>query len=366
MDEIRGLEVVRRRPGMYVGDVDDGGGLHHLIREVVGNVVDLPLSRLGTELHIDGARTRRSPCATTGRAFRSTDGAPLLEKTCTAVHNGGTFDGHVRQFMSRPPGTRIIGCRSRSVSRSSMRCRPGSRSRRPARRALDPAFERGNATGELRQLGPAMDEGTSIRFQPDPEIFGSIELDVQQVRERLHQLAWLHPLLRVRFEGERLVARGALPAWAGQLAAERAPVDASFASYGTHDGVFVDVALAWAGSAEPLVRSFVNTQETRRGTHVDGIWRGLLDPFRQCRPFASGIGKMCEAMSPGLVALVQVGLHSPCFGGPTREHLTSPVAGEAVARARASELPDAVWRDKQLRKLLESRLGFTWPPKPPS
>ena len=69
------------------------------------------------------------------------------------------------------------------------------------------------------------------------------------------------------------MARGGLPAWAGQLAAR--PIDGTFAVHGTHDGVFVDLALAWAGSAEPLVRSFVNTQETRSGTHVDGIWRGL-------------------------------------------------------------------------------------------
>ena len=71
-------------------------------------------------------------------------------------------------------------------------------------------------------------------------------------------------------------------------------------------------------------------------------------------------------MSPGLVALVHVGLRSPRFGNPTREHLTSPAAADAVARILASELPWGFWRDMQLRELLQSRLGFAWSPKPPA
>lgn len=225
-------------------------------------------------------------------------------------------------------------------------------------------FERGDARTELRQLGPATSEGTTIRFQPDPEIFRSIAIDMPLVRERLQQLAWLHPLLRVWFHGERLVTRGGLPAWAGQLAAR--PIDGTFAVHGTHDGVFVDLALAWAGSAEPVIRSFVNTQETRTGTHIDGIWRGLVTFARQVKALVDELDKVRSVMSPGLVALVHVGLHSPRFGGPTREHLTSPAVADAVTRILASELPGALWRDMRLRTLLQSRLVFAWTPMPPA
>ena len=320
---------------------------------------------MATELHVDVSADSWVVVRDDGPGIpvepSQPDGTFLLEGICTRLHAGGTYDGHFPHVHVTPFGEHhrmplayglaIVNALSTRLEVETTR--DGVR--------WAQTFERGNAITELRHLGPTANEGTTVRFQPDPEIFGSIAIDVQQVRERLHQLAWLHPLLRVWFQGERLVARGGLPAWACQLAAQRGRIDGSFAIHGTHDGVFVDVALAWAGSADPVVRSFVNTQETRSGTHIDGIWRGLVELTHEMRAFAGEPDKIRSVMSPGLVALVHVGLHAPRFGNPTREHLTSPAAADAVARVVARELAGAVSRDMQLRELLQSRLAFAWP-----
>ncbi len=348
-----GLEGVRKRPGMYVGDIEDSGH-RNLLWEVVGNVIDLHLSRMATELHVDVGADSWVTVSDDGPGMPVEPSRPgatsLLEAICTRLHAGGTYDGHFPHVHVMHFGNGLAVVNALSTRLDVETTRDGVR--------WAQTFERGGARTELRQLGPTTIEGTTIRFQPDPEIFRSIAIDVQLVRERLQQLAWLHPLLRVWSQGERLVARGGLPAWACQLAAR--PIDGTFAVHGTHDGVFVDLALAWAGSAEPLVRSFVNTQETRSGTHIDGIWRGLVTFADEMRALVDEPDKVRSVMSPGLVALVHVGLHSPRFGGPTREHLTSPAAADAVARVVASELPGALWRDMQLRTLLESRLRFAW------
>jgi DNA gyrase subunit B len=371
MDEIqvfKALEGVRRRPGMYVGDIEDGSGLRNLIWEVVGNVIDLHLARMATELHVEIGADSWVTVSDDGPGIpvepAGPDAIPLLEAICTRLHVGGTYDGHYPHVHVTPfgDGQQMPIAYGLAVVNALSTRLDVETTRGGVRWAQ--TFERGDRRTELRQLGPTTIEGTTIRFQRDPEIFGSIVIDVQQVRERLHQLAWLHPLLRVWFQGERLVARGGLPAWACQLASQRASIDGTFGVHGTHDGVFVDLALAWAGSADPLIRSFVNTQETRSGTHVDGIWRGLVSLAHEMGASACEPDRVRSAMSPGLVAVVHVGLHAPRFGGPTRAHLTSPAAADAVARVVACELPAAVGRDMQLRRLLESRLGVAWPPTP--
>jgi DNA gyrase subunit B len=220
------------------------------------------------------------------------------------------------------------------------------------------AFERGERTSPLRRLGPTSIEGTTIRFQPDPEIFGARALDVERVRAKLQQLAWLNPMLGVWFQERRLPWRGGIRRWAECLAADRGEVRVRFSTCQTRDGVFVDLALAWTDSADLDVRCFVNANETRSGTHVAGLWRGLAQVARALGAPARPAGTARQVLGRGLVAVVHVGLHGPQFASPTRDHLASPIARTAVASALAQDLPEAARRDPSLRDLLHDRLGL--------
>ena len=122
--------------------------------------------------------------------------------------------------------------------------------------------------------------------------------------------------------------------------------------------MFVDIALAWTDTADLDVRCFVNANETTSGTHVAGMWRGLAKVARALGAPDRPAETAREVLGRGLTAIVHVGLFGPQFAGPTRDHLTSPVAGTAVTSVLASDLPEAVTRNPVLAGFLRDRLGI--------
>jgi DNA gyrase subunit B len=346
MGEIANVERVRSRPAMYVGDVTDGSGLHHLIWEIVANVVDLHLMRMATELHVDVTADSWVTIRDDGPGIQGD-----LQAIVTTPHTDPTRDGHHLHIHLTKTGH---GVGMAVVNALSTRFEVETTCD-GTRRAQ--AYERGVPLSEVRDLGPSDVEGTQIRFQPDPETFGSIAIDAAAIAERLQQLAWLNPSLRVFFQGARLRWRGGVRSWAEQVAS--GPPRAAFSTSQVSDGVFVDLAIAWADAGEPTIRSFVNMQETRRGTHVDGLWAGLS-------AFADAAGAFEDvraALAPGLAAIIHVGLYSPRFGGPTREHLVSPVAGIAVRQVIERDLAGALSFDHELRSFLVQRIGLPQAPR---
>lgn len=180
-------EVIRKRPGMYVGDVDDGSGLHHLLWEVAGNVIDLHLARYATELHVDLARDAWVMVRDDGPGIPVEPAGPglasILETVCATLHAKATFDQH---FPHVHLGVGMHGVGLAAVNALSARfevetTRDGVR--------WGQAFERGRVASDLRCLGTTSTVGTTVRFQPDPEIFGAIELDPSAVARRLQELA---------------------------------------------------------------------------------------------------------------------------------------------------------------------------------
>lgn len=267
---------------------------------------------------------------------------PAIELVFTAMHPGPTFDGHHPHIHMTDRGVGL-SCVNALSSRTDVETvRAGRRYRI--------AFECGHTVEPLADLGPTSRRGTQIRFRPDPTIFETAEVDPAPIREQLTNLAFLNPLLDVRFQGRAIDGRGGPASFVRALAGNRLACPTIFATTRTIDDVFVDVAIGWRDRGEPEVRSFVNMLPTRTGTHVKGLWSGLTVAAKRIRP------AILDLLGPGLVAVLHVGLFDPSFGGPTREHLSTPLAGPAVERAIAEALP-AVRRDARLGAFLDERLS---------
>lgn len=335
IEVLEGLEPVRRRPGMYVGDTHDGSGLHHLLWERVGNVIDLHLARRAAHLRVDlgGGWVEvedDGPGFPIGVHPRS--GKSAVEVIMTTLYCGAAWDDDRTGYYSGLLGVGLAVVNALSEELEIETRREGRLYRQCYRRSLP--------LGPLEDAGPSARTGTRLRFRPDPTIFSRTDLDASLVRERLHELAYLNPALTVHFGGEGFRERLGLQGWIASLARARGagrehPV---VTVAGEHEDVQVEVALTWAGRGPAVVHSFVCQNRTREGAHLKGLRAGLRQGL-----FDPGIrpGVARELLADGLLAAIHVGLHHPRFDAPTRDRLRSPEAHRAVrilVRDRLREL----------------------------
>ncbi|NUO49496.1 MAG: hypothetical protein HOV80_11635 [Polyangiaceae bacterium] len=351
---LEGLEAVRKRPGMYAGDTTDGSGLEHLLWGVVDNAIDQHLARRAANLRVDvrpdgwieveddGPGLPVEPTRPRGR--------PAMEVLFSEYLVGGCSG---ERYLSHAYiGPRAVGVDTMVVSALSARLEVENRYRGQLWRA---AFERGHAVHPASCEGPAARSGLRIRYRPDPTIFTKMSVDLARVERRLRELAWLHPLLAIRFQGQVLPGRGGLPAWVREEAGDALEGGVLAAALRTIDDVYVDLAFGWRAAGGPQdIESFVNQERVPSGTHVDGFWSGL-------RRIAGVLG--CDAnrrvvrelLSPGLVARIHIGLNSASFGSGTHDRLKTPLAAEAVSRA-VLDAAELRWKQSALAVMLRERL----------
>ncbi len=346
IEVLPGLEAVRRRPGMYVGDTSDGSGLHHLLWELVANSIDEHLARWARRLRVDVSPAWIA-VEDDGRgipvAVHEKSGKNALELVLTTLHAGPTWDGHFPHVHVAPS---MHGVGLAAVNALCERLEVEVRRDGKAYRA---SFERGVVIDAPHCVGNTGATGTLIRFRPDPTIFASVELNTELVEQRMRELAWLHPLLEIKWQGQVLPGRGGVRQWARELSAS----DHVFATQAILERAHIDLAIAWSERREPQVHAFVTANRTPRGTHISGMWRGLAHAAATI-----GLGPRGKALrarlEPGLVAICNVALFDPRFGGPTRDQLLSPVAGRAVRAAIVQAPPREA---AILRELLRGRIG---------
>lgn len=346
---LEGLEPVRRRPGMYIGDVHDGTGLHHMLWEVVANAVDLHLAGKATHLSVrfDGDWVEvqdDGPGFPLDQPARH-GGRSVAEIVLTTLHCGATYDGH---FPHVHLTLAHHGVGLAAVNALSAELELETRTRGGVYRAR---FARGEVVEPLTRVGASDRTGTRMRFRPDPEIFTSVAFDHTVVRERLKEVAYLNPMLTVELDGERFRQRDGIAAWVYDLAAARGapPTQRVRRMSGYRHQVHVDVALTWLDEGPAEVLSFASQAPTIDGRHLRGFWEGLkraLAPELTSRAFQKRFG-------PGLVAVVHAGLYDPVFAGPTRERLQSPEAQKAVREI----VEEGITRDPELRESLRARLS---------
>lgn len=332
---------------MYVGDTS-GSGVHHLLWEVVGNTVDQHLARNATELHVDVSRDGWVSVRDDGPGlpvhFMPKHQKSAVEVIFTTLMSSGPARHSQAPHVHVTPNVRGVGL---SVVNALSERTEVETTRDGQRWAI--AFERGETVSPLRSLGPTSIEGTLIRFRPDAQIFSSIEIDLEHVRDHLQQLAWLSPLLRVFLQERRMKSRGGVRGWAEQLSGGKP--DASFSIEAKVDDVYLDLALAWRGEAGPQIHSFVNMQGSRsHGTHVTGLDRAFAAVAKELDVEPSAFRQRIDR---GLIAIVHVGLYHPRWGNPCKDQLKSPEAAKVVEAV----LRDQLVAKQHLRAFFASRLA---------
>ena len=337
---LEGLEAVRRRPAMYIGDVGPRG-LHHLIYEVVDNSIDEALAgfcdRIEVVLHADGS------CSVTdnGRGIpvdvHPTEGRPAVEVVMTKLHAGGKFDKKTYKVSGGLHGVGVSCVNALSEWLEVEVHRDGYIWRQ--------RYERGRPVTELEQVGRTRRTGTRVRFLPDKLIFKNIQFRFDTVAERLRELAFLNPTVRILLLDERedppvreeYHYRGGIREFVRFLDENRTPLHQPMIYLaGEQDGVPIEIAMQYNDSYVENVLSYVNNINTHEGgTHVTGFRKALT---RTLKAYAEKNGLLKnvkvelsgEDFREGLTAVISVKVAEPQFEGQTKTKLGNSEVQSAV------------------------------------
>jgi DNA gyrase subunit B len=351
---LNGLEAVRRRPGMYIGDVRDGSGLHHMLWEVVSNALDE---------HLAG-RARRVRVSVEGQLAEVEDdgggmslalhpnlGVPFVELALTRLHCGPTLDGHFPHVHIGPTGLGLAVVNALSESLEIEVWQGGWSWRQ--------SFARGVSLGPIERVAPTERTGTRMRFRVDASIFGPTPFDRAAIRARLCELAAFNPALAFELMAERIHEPRGISGLASALASDE--LADTFAMRSLEDHVLVEVALGWGAGPLAQLRSYVGQSETKGGgTHESGFLKGLVAAIAAQPACAGrmprGVARARRWLS-GLDAIVHVDLRYPQFDAPTRSCLIDREV-EATVRQRVEQAYGAHLReDPELARRVLRRLS---------
>jgi len=337
---LEGLEAVRVRPSMYIGTIDKKG-LHHLCWEIVDNSVDEYLNGHADEIKVT---LHKSGDAVTvvdnGRGIpvgmHPKYKKPTLEIILCTLHSGAKFgegDDYIHSGGLHGVGSSVVNALSRKLIANVKR--DGFE--------YQQTFKRGKAATTLEKVGPFRGHGTSVYFEPDPEIFKVTHFDAQWIKDHLEDMAYIHQGLKITFQndvtGERLDLShpGGIPEFLGRLVTEsQKPAIHATHFHFTKDGdEKMEIAMQWTESTDEAFRSYVNgIRTTDGGTHEAGFKAGIVKAIRNFMDThevkTKGVQITADDIREGIIGILSIFIRNPAFQGQTKEKLNNPEMNAAV------------------------------------